>query len=588
MVKMTRAMAIVFLGLGVTLAALKGQAEVPLPSLDDWVSIGHAHFAVAEGGDGNPESMAITNPPEHASAFPRAYATVVQPPGTLLEATALAKPQNISQGYGAYITLEHVDESGERISFDQSGPAMDGGRFARLLVRGAVPKGAVETRFCLVVNGTGVGDFHSPALRVLAPAPRDAAPDEVIFQVASEALPGPYMGFGYEDDGWFYNEQNARHGADDAAYALREARIRELQPDWVRMFFWYKDWNPSHDWENFHFDSDNMESHYRALEIYQSMGTAVMGCGVEWGMKAPFAEKEALARATGELLEHLIKEKGFTVLRYWTLTNEPNLSFERSGATFEDYVRIHQLLQEEFQQRGLDVQLVGSDDTNGGEAWFEACVEDERYWDSVDLFASHIYLKHDGRRLAQPFFTDRLDQLKGRKPFVVAEFGFQDERSGTFENPLMRSYDYGLWSLDFALQGLNLGVAGFAIWGLSEMYYPGRDTMPMEYGLWNFGPDWALRPIYSAWKLLSAHTQAGDQVRAVSSNHSEVLGVVVGRQLFWVNGLDEEVALQIKGANTWRTLHIHSEEHWKTPQTHNLDDAEAAHRLPPRSFGRFD
>ena len=66
-----------------------------------------------------------------------------------------------------------------------------------------------------------------------------------------------------EDDGWFYNEENASHGVTAEDITLREARIEWLRPATVRMFFWYKDWNPSEDWRTFTFDSSNMMSHYR-------------------------------------------------------------------------------------------------------------------------------------------------------------------------------------------------------------------------------------------------------------------------------------------------------------------------------------
>ena len=51
-------------------------------------------------------------------------------------------------------------------------------------------------------------------------------------------------------------------------------------------------------------------------------------------------------------------------------------------------------------------------------------------------------------------FAERLELLARRtpvKPFVVAEFGFQDTRSGTFANPIMEDYPYALWTYDFFL-----------------------------------------------------------------------------------------------------------------------------------------
>lgn len=562
------------------IARLATAENVPLAPLTDWVEAGGAEFQIEE-------EARIVNAPENRAAFPRVYTATPFAPGAILEARVEAKAIDLSRGYGAYLTLEHVDGEGKRISFDQSSPAIAQDNWSPLMVRSVVPEGAEATWLCLVVNGQGTGVFRAPGLRVLSSGIQDPAADAVTLKAAATPLPAPYWGMGFEDDGWFYTQQNRDHGADDAAYALREERIRALQPDWIRMFFWYKDWNPSHDWETFTFESEGMESHYRALDIYQSMGTAVMGCGVEWGMKEPFGNPEALARATGALLEHLIRERGYSVIEYWTLTNEPNLSFERTGARFEDYVRIHQLLRAEFDRRGLDVQLVGSDDTNGGENWFQACVTSEAYDEVVGLYASHIYLKHNGRALAGPFFEERLDALDARKPFVVAEFGFQDHRSGTFENPLMRDYDYALWSTRFVIEGFNLGVSGFAIWCLSEMYYPGRNDMPMEYGLWNFGPDWALRPVYSSWKMLSAHTRAGQAVYPIASNHSALAAVRIGDEVFWVNESAEDLAIAWEEGERPSAGEAYGPSQWDAPRPLKLSATAERIILPARSFGRL-
>lgn len=371
----------------------------------------------------------------------------------------------------------------------------------------------------------------------------------MVLTVTDEIACESFIGFGVEDDGWFYAPENLAHGITQEDVALREGRMGWMRPQWVRMFFWHQDWCPSGDWETFTFDSPNMESHYRTLDLYQRLGARVNVTGVEWGMPDAYGQPERAARGIGALLEHLTRAKRYTCVRDWTLTNEPNGAFVELGYTFERFVEIHRLVKEEFARRGLAVNIVGSDDTDGFE-WFARCVKDDAYFAAADLFSSHRYLRHTERSKATQFFEDRLGLLAARsprKPFVVGEFGFQDERSGTFANPLMETYPYALWTAAFVIEGLNRGVAGFSIWCLHEVQYPGQQMM--HYGLWNFKDrGWKPRPVYHAWASFCRMTQAGAKVRqCVSSSPGQVAGAAVGDTLLWVNQGDEPAPVRLSG-----------------------------------------
>jgi hypothetical protein len=492
------------------------------------------------------EEFEISVPEGVAPGFPRACLRLPATPGLLLEFRSEVWTEGVDQGYGAYITLEHLDAEGKRISYEQSGPAFLLGQWNALVARGVTPPGTQEVMLCWVLNGHGTGRYRAPVLEQLSNATETPVPEEVQVTVSAEALPQRVVGFGAEDDGWFYAPVNLEKGVTEEDIKLREERIRWMDPDWVRMFFWYKDWNPSGDWETFTFDSPNMESHYRSLALYQEIGAAVNVTGVEWGMDAPWAQPEQLAKAVGALLEYLIKDRGLTCVKYWTLTNEPNLGFVRDGRTFQDFVRLHTLVKAQIDARGLDVQVVGSDETNGGWPWFKACVEDAAYFETAGTFASHRYFQSNAQAIIPRFFEERLTLLAGRKPLIIAEFGFQDKRSGVMDNPLMEEYPYAVWTSAFAIEGLNQGVAGMNIWCLHEMYYSFGSFM--NYGLWNFkNRDWSVRPVYHAWAQFTRLTEAGDAVRPCTTSHPSVKAVVVGERLFFVNTSDTATRLRVEG-----------------------------------------
>jgi len=232
----------------------------------------------------------------------------------------------------------------------------------------------------------------------------------------------------------------------------------------------------------------------------------------------------------------------------------------------------------------LDIAIIGSDDTNGGLNWFKACVENAEYFAVADRFASHIYLKHHERMLAAPFFEARLELLDGRKPLVVAEFGFHDERTqGPNRNPVMQEYPYGLWAAAFALEGLNKGAAGFSIWCLQSMWYP--NDLFMGYGLWDFGGGWERRPVYPVWKAFTARTEPGEPVyRVVSSHPQRVAAARVGDTLFWVNQCDAPAPFTLAGFTAATGLYLDAATVTSDRPLRPLEE----NRLPPRSFGVFE
>jgi hypothetical protein len=491
----------------------------------------------------------LTVPSETPVAWPNLYQQVPVKPGQLVETRVEAMGRNTRDGYGTYASLEFLDAEDKRINFEQSCAVSGDGAWSDLPLHAFAPPGATQARLCLLLNGHGEARFDNASLTrsdQAAPAPLNGP---VTFDVTREVVCKSLIGFGAEDDGWFYTDENASHGVTPADWAMREGRIDWMDPDWIRMFFWYKDWNPNSDWETFTFDSPNMQSHYRTLDQYQRLSARVNAVDVEWGVADPYQDPPRVARAIGALMEHLIRDKGYTCVQDWTLSNEPNGYFMGMNYGFARFVELHRLVREEFQRRGLHVRIVGSDDTNGL-TLFDQCVKDETYFQTADYFASHRYLQYTNRRLMPFFIDDRMKLLAARvprKPFIVAEFGFQDARSGTLENPLMAEYGYAVWTAAFVIDGLNRGVAGFSIWCLHEVYYPGNGFM--NYGLWEFkDKDWRPRPVYHAWAPFSRFTEPGDRVRkCVSSHPDHVRGAVVNTTLFWVNQSETPAEVIIKG-----------------------------------------
>jgi hypothetical protein len=523
-------------------------------------------------------TLVLTMPGDSPVGYPNFSRSRACAPGDLVHLEAEARATDVSGGFGVYLSVAFMDANGQRLSFNQSGPA-HGTHWQRLSVTGIAPPETARVFYRLLLNGHGTAAFRAMEATLEPAPPKADLSTPVTLSVSPTPVCDHLVGIGFEDDGWAYDRVNNKHGVDEQDLTHREDRIRAMDPDWVRMFFWYRDWNPSGDGETFTWDSDGMESHYRTLALYQDMGAVVNVTGVEWGIREPFADPEALARAWTALLDHLIRVKGFTCVQQWTLTNEPNTSYVPDGGTFEGYLELYETIVQSFEEAGLDVAIVGSDDTNGGWPWFRACVTTPAYDNLVDLYASHRYFKYQDRALATDFFDRRLDLLNGRKPFVLAEFGFHDARTeGPLINPVMEDFDYALWTADFALKGLNKGVAGFSIWCAHEVFYP--FDAKMNYGLWNFRDrDWSLRPVYYFWRLLTQQTEAGDKVYPVSHTHEEAFRAVrVGDDFFFANLSDKNLRLNWNGPRA-EGGRVHTEANLEAGMETDLNS------LPPRSFG---
>jgi len=465
--------------------------------LASWHTLGTtATMEATEEGDNTVARIAV--PVGAQIAYPLLFQEFPASPGDIVKVRLRARGRDVRRGHGAYSTVECLDAGGKRVSVTHGVPARENDRWTEITYVAIIPDKTAVARVCLVMNGHCEAFFDDVEVVRMGTTAVEPLEGPVTLTVTDEVVCKSLIGFGGEDDGWFYAPSNMARGVNDADIALNEARLEWLDPDWVRMFVWAKEWCPSGDWKTFTWDSVGMTSHYRTLDLYQRIGATVNITGTEWGMGRRMfrGDPGPLARAFGELMEHLIRVKGYTCVRRWTLSNEPNGAFTRAGGTFEFFVKIHQLVKEEFKRRGLDIAIVGSDDAQDI-AWFRRCVENEAYFRTADLFASHRYFMVHERPLIPSYYDQRLELLAGRKPLVIAEFGFQDERSGVIVNPIMVEYRYAPWTAAFLIDGLNRGVAGFSIWTLHEFVY--LTGGHMTYGMWGFkDTNWQVKPVYHA------------------------------------------------------------------------------------------
>ena len=98
--------------------------------------------------------------------------------------------------------------------------------------------------------------------------------DELIsINVTDKVTTKQFIGFGYEDDAFFYNDENqltngAQYiSADDLQ--IRADRIEELAPSVIATLFWWDAISPSRDINKINYDTRKMCDLIKMLEVHQ-------------------------------------------------------------------------------------------------------------------------------------------------------------------------------------------------------------------------------------------------------------------------------------------------------------------------------
>ncbi len=449
-------------------------------------------------------------------------------------------------------------------------------------------------RIAIFLNQDVEVEFREPEINITSF--ENESKSHVSIKEVSRFYTNRLIGFGVEDDGRFYDAYNRNLGVNEKAIRLREIRLNYLRPHWVRTFVWFKDWSPKEDGATFTWGSDGINSLCRTLEYYQRKNIPVNLTCVTWGMKEPWECLEVRVKEIVELLNYLIKEKKFTCIRYFTLTNEPNYFFQ-SKERFEKFVGYHKILYSKLLKHNLKIRLIGSDDAMGTD-WFYKCLYNKDYRNTVNLWASHFYWNHTSIPFAYKLFENRaklLYEVEGskRKPFVVTEFGVTDSRfKPPFQNQLMEEFGGALLTVSAIIDGLNSGVQGFNIWCLQEVAYPGGRDSIMRIGLWGFADkNWEVYPIYHALAMFTRNTEPGDNIIPMETSIPESLKAVrIGKILFWAHIGSNELQLSLPNNSNFRFLWIYTgvPEDPKRIMKKRIEILNMPLiSIPPMSFGCF-
>lgn len=333
----------------------------------------------------------------------------------------------------------------------------------------------------------------------------------------SSLLDQKFLGFGAEWDPKFWADYNLKLGVTEADWNKVVKRIRWMRLPIVRMMMLSRWCTPLGD-SRFNWDTPEMRSLYRHLDVCQREGITVVltdwGCVVEWNRVPGFTGMgdPRYAEAIGKYLDHLIRVKGYTCIRYFVFGNEPNcegFGWDQWKAGVENVRRV-------LDSRKLEVVLMGSDQS-GGDDWHRRSVDGLS--DAFQAWDVHRYaLKADVRAgELERYLRSQWDYVNAHDPKgparlkLVTEAGMADGMKGACCSDQTDTFEYGVFMADYATQATRAGSASVLAWMLDDRSHDG-----FVWGMWkNKQSDFAFRPWAYPWALLVRYVPAGARLYTV-------------------------------------------------------------------------
>ncbi len=369
---------------------------------------------------------------------------------------------------------------------------------------------------------------------VMATAATGCSPKVKDAYTFDEQLHASFDGIGVEWDA--YEHPNI---ITDAKWETVTARMQKLAPAFVRCMInldwvltdWQKGEDGAPDTWSYNWEQANIKSLLQILDYCQSAGVKVaLGSwrAVDgWDMKD--SADDRFAQIFGEIFDELVNTRGYTCIKWFVPTNEPNYL---PGNTFETWHTGVEKVYAQFRDKGLldKVSITGPDATSQTAAmtWCESAARDTR--DKLGNYSIHLYVSDytvDSGNLAENIrrireTIERHDAAVADKGLYLWECGLIDGKNEEWDtNELIDTYGYGVRMADYTLQCIMGGAKGVCYWELDDAMHFLDNGKTKNWGMFSSLGDAAqqeLRPWFSSSMLLSKMFGAGSSVYGCALN----------------------------------------------------------------------
>ena len=430
---------------------------------------------------------------------------------------------------------------------------------------------------------------------------------------------------GAELDPHFFSQNLTRNdGAKPEDWKWVTERVKNMELQKFRVMVlpqWFEPQNDNEnpsitDYNKFTFDSPEMQSLYKVLDLAQELGMSV--CIVIWGcpvhvapldpnyshVKTSFiadqskknvwitgpTDYDEWAENFATLIKHLIIDREYTCVNEITPMNEPD-----GGPllTSDEYIKMAKILDNRFKNEGIrdKVKFNLSDNTDTRTFYLEDCAKNLQ--NVADIFNSHTYIfGYDTPN--KEIYDWELNNVKisaaAGKKHLVGEFG-SNQTVGATRQKDIDLYERGVLMTRLVLNFLSAGAAGVSYWSLIDQYY-GKDAdyqQMQQLGLWKYvkeayktdstysriQKDYEVRPQFFAYSLLTKHLKPNSEIYPLDFNDDFAVGTAFkdndGKWVYvFANGNNTDKSLEIINPNLKGSFSIYRYENGKLPKNDEL------------------
>lgn len=395
------------------------------------------------------------------------------------------------------------------------------------------------------------------------------------------------IGMGVELDPHFFSQNLTRtqDGSKAEDWDIVKERVCKMgvqnfrvmvQPHWWEPLNDNSDSNVA-DMNKFTFDSQEMQSLYKVLELAQENNVEVTlvlwGCPVNMDLiagtptgkhflcdsrpNAPWVcgtdKYEEFAENFSVLVKYLIETKGFTCVKAITPFNEPDSHTPNYGRTMwqgesdsypDQYAPMAKVLDAKFKSMGIrdKVQFNLSDNTDGSPSYLKACAD--ALQTEANLFNTHTYkFGYTTSNADMVNWEENNVAMSNGKEHFIGEFG-SNLTSGSSRQLDIDTYERGVLMTRIVINLLNGRAAGISYWSLIDQYYNrnGSYSEMQQLGLWKYvkkayesdptvfntmKENYEVRPQYYAYGLLTRFIKKNAEIFPLNLNEDLVAGTAV-------------------------------------------------------------
>lgn len=254
-----------------------------------------------------------------------------------------------------------------------------------------------------------------------------------------------------------------------------------------------------------------------------------------WGMMEEVTADIRWSKITADVMDFLVNQKGFTCIKWFVNTNEPNYvgkqgSSKNYNNTYSVWEQGVKNVRKALDEIGLtNVGIVGGD-TTGFEGSYEYLTNiSKNIKNQVGDYGAHLYVSRLDIGLGRIYtkVSELYDELKKNDSRLgktiqadLWETGLIDGKTELDCQRLINNPDYAVRMTDFTIQCLSAGINGITYWDFDDamhFVYTATTMTPKEWGMFSSlasasSGKQELRPWYHSSSLLCHMVQKNDKI----------------------------------------------------------------------------